>query len=452
MSSPTESRLTRTSAATAYTRTGFGSTRSTRSTTDLAVRGVQGWRRLRRTAARVARAVADTVSPAGWVVVGVALAGLVCGLGFGWLEFAVAGGAALLLLALSVPFLFGARAYEVTLRLAHDRVVAGTPVEGALVVSNVGRRTALPGRVDLPVGEGLVDVHVPLLRPGHDISETVVIPTLRRGVITIGPARTVRGDPLGILTREATWQETHTLYVHPVTTALRSTATGLIRDLEGSPSRRIVDADFSFHALRPYVPGDSPRQVHWKSTAKTGAMMVRQYEETRRSRMILVLGLGGDEYADDDEFELAVSATASIGVRGIRDGRDVDVVAGAEIPEFARNRMRTFRTLTTISSRTLLDDLAGIDRGENPSPLRDVATLASGRHPDASIAFLVCGSTLTPAQLQSAALAFGSEVAVIALVCAPTATPGIRRLGGMTVVSIGLLDDLRQLLAKGGQS
>ncbi|PFN81756.1 DUF58 domain-containing protein, partial [Bacillus thuringiensis] len=81
------------------------------------------------------------------------------------LEFAVAGGAAVLLLALSVPFLFGARAYEVTLRLEHDRVVAGTPVEGALVVANVGRRVALPGRVDLPVGDGLVDVAVPLLRP-----------------------------------------------------------------------------------------------------------------------------------------------------------------------------------------------------------------------------------------------------------------------------------------------
>lgn len=449
MSSSTESRLTRMSAATGYTRTGFGSGRGT---TVLAVRGLHGWRRLRRAAARVGRSAADTVSPTGWVVVAVAVIGLAAGLAFGLLEFAVAGGAAALLLLLSVPFLFGARAYEVTLRLAHDRVVAGTPVEGRLVVANVGRRTALPGRVDLPVGDGLVDVHVPLLRPRHEIAETVVIPTRRRGIVTVGPARTVRGDPLGILTREATWQETRTLYVHPVTTALRSTATGLIRDLEGSPSRTIVDADFSFHALRPYVPGDSPRQVHWKSTAKTGAMMVRQYEETRRSRMVLVVGRGGDEFADDDEFELAVSAAASIGVRGIRDGRDVAVVTGAEIPEFARGRMRTFRTLTTISTRTLLDDFAGLDRGVNPSRLREVASLASTRHGDASIAFLVCGSPLTPTQLQSAALAFGPEVAVVALVCAPTAEPGIRRLGSMTVISIGLLDDLRQLLAKGAQS
>ena len=50
------------------------------------------------------------------------------------------------------------------------------------------------------------------------------------------------------------------------------------------------------------------------------------------------------------------------------------------------------------------------------------------------------------------ALAFGGDVAVVALVCAPTEKPGIRRLGPLTVISIGLLDDLRPLLAKGSAS
>ncbi|WP_394280386.1 DUF58 domain-containing protein [Microbacterium sp.] len=449
MSFPTESRLTRTATSTGYARTRYDDT--ARSTV-LAVRGVQSWRRVRAIARAVWRAIVDTVTPVGWVVLGVAVLGLAVGLPLGLLEFAAAGGAALLLLVLSVPFLFSARAYQVRLLLAHDRVVAGTPVTGELVVTNVGRSVALPGRVDVPVGAGLVDVNVPLLRPRHDFREKVVIPTAARGIITVGPARTVRGDPLGILTREATWEDTHTLYVHPVTTALRSTAAGFIRDLEGSASRTIVDADFSFHALRPYVPGDSPRQIHWKSTAKTGALMVRQYEETRRSRMVIALALGENEYASDDEFELAVSAAASIGIRGIRDGRDVDVVVGGEVPEFARRAVRTIRELTTVSTRTLLDDLAGIDRSERVNPLRDVTSLAAETHPDVSVAFLLCGSTVTPAQLQSASLAFSSEVAVAALVCAPSAEPGIRRLGSMSVLSIGLLDDLRHLLAKGAQS
>lgn len=451
MSFNTESRLTRTSVAdgTGFARTRYGTTART---TVLAVRGVQSWRRVRRAAVATGRWIAETITVAGWLVIGALVIGLGVGLAFGWVEFAVAGFVALLLLALSVPFLFSARAYDVDLQLEHDRVVAGTQVEGTLVVTNIGRGPALPGRIDVPVGEGIVDVHVPLLRHEHRHTEQVVVPTQRRGVITVGPARTVRGDPLGILKREHAWEDTHTLYIHPVTTALRSTTTGFVRDLEGSASRAIVDADFSFHALRPYVPGDSQRQIHWKSTAKTGTLMVRQYEETRRSRMVITLGLADGEYASDDEFELAVSAAASLGVRGLRDGRDIDVVVGGEVPEFARRTVRTIRELTTITSRTLLDDLSGVERTELVSPLRDAASLAAESHPDVSIAFLVCGSTLTPAQLQSAALAFPADAGVIAVVCAPDAEPGFTRLGTISVLSIGLLDDLRQLLAKAAQS
>jgi len=448
---PSESRLTRTvaSTGTAHARTRYATARST---TVLAVRGDRAWRRARTAVVTAWRGVSETVTPAGWLLLTAAVAGIALGVAFGWVEFAVAGIIAAALLVLSVPFLFSARSYDVDLTLGHDRVVAGAQVQGTLRVTNIGRGLALPGRIDVPVGDGLVDVYVPMLRHGHEHEQQVVVPAERRGVITVGPAHTVRGDPLGILKREATWDDTHTLYVHPVTTSLHSTSTGFIRDLEGQASRTIVDADISFHALREYVPGDSQRQIHWKSTAKTGTLMVRQYEESRRSRMIIALALGEGEYGTDDEFELAVSAAGSIGIRGIRDGRDVDVVVGGDVPEFARRTVRTIRELATVSTRTLLDELSGVERTTLVGPLGDVTSLARETHSDASIAFLVCGSTLTPRLLQAAALAFPSDVAVVAVVCDPEAEPGFRRLGTLTVLTIGLLDDLRHLLARGAQS
>ncbi len=452
MSSNTESRLTRTAAATGGT--GFSRTRysTSSSSTALALRGLRWWRRLRVTVAVMWDWISGTLSVAGWMLVATAVIGIVVGSAFGWIEFAVAGIVAAVLVLLSVPFLFSARSYDVDLALGHDRVVAGTQVAGTLTVTNVGRSIALPGRIDIPVGEGLVDVYIPLLRKEHGHTEQVVVPTHRRGVIQVGPARTVRGDPLGILTREATWADMHTLYVHPLTTALRSTSAGFIRDLEGSASRTVVDSDISFHAIREYVPGDAQRQVHWKSTAKTGTLMVRQYEETRRSRMVIALAVSESEYGTDDEFELAVSAAASIGVRGIRDGRDVDVVIGGEAPEFVRASARTIRELATVSARTLLDELCAVERGPRVSALGEVTSLAAETHPDASIAFLVCGSTQTARSLQAAALAFPSNVGVVAIICNPEAEPGYRRLGSMSVMSIGLLDDLRQLLARGAQT
>lgn len=452
MTNDTQSRITRissTSTSTSSTRTRYDTSRQT---TVIVVGGIRFWRRMRRAVARAAEAVGDTVTPGGWLLVGAAAVGLGVGLPFGWIEFAVAGLVAVVLLVCAVPFLFSARAYDVSLGLTRDRVVAGSEVAASLRVENVGAGVALPGRVDVPVGVGLIDVPIPLLRKGAVHEEDLSIPALRRGVLDVGPARAVRGDPLGILRREVTWEDVHTLYVHPVTTSIPSTATGFVKDLEGNPSSLVVDSDISFHAIREYAPGDSQRHIHWKSTAKTGTLMVRQYEETRRSRMVIVLASGDDEYASDEEFELAVSAAASLGVRGIRDGRDVSVVVGGEVPEFARRTVRTSRDLATVTARTLLDDLAGIDKTERVSPLSDVASLAVEGHGDVSIGFLVCGSAPTLRMLQHAALAFPADVGVAALVCDPTAEPGYRTLGTTAIVTIGLLEDLRHILARSAKS
>lgn len=452
MSIDGHSRLTRTAQSTGAgntTRTRFSTTRQS---TVMAVRGVQLWRRMLAWLTRLWRRIRTTVTPAGWLMLGAAILGLGLGWTYGWMEFIGAGLIAATLLVLSVPFLFRGRAYDVRLALEHDRVVAGTPATGVLTVRTTKGGIVLPGRVDVPVGEGLVDVAVPLLRAGHEYSEDVVIPTDRRGVITVGPVRTVRGDPLGILARETTWDDTHTLFVHPVTTVLRSTNAGFIRDLEGSASRTVVDADISFHAIREYAPGDSPRQIHWKSTAKTGTLMVRQYEETRRSRMVIALAVSEAEYASDDEFELAVSAAGSLGVRGIRDGRDIDVFVGGEVPEFARHSLRSMREFTTISTRTLLDDLAGVDRAEFVTGVNDVAELAAEARPDVSVGVIVCGSTQGLRELQRAAMAFPADVSVLAIVCDPESEPAMRAVGSLSVITIGLLDDLRHLLARGAQS
>ena len=449
MSFPTESRLTRAGSTATSGPTSRTRYATAPATTDAVVRGIRLWRRVRAAAATGWRWVSESVGTAGWLLLGTAAVGLGLGLVFGWIEFVTAGAIAATLLLLAVPFMFGMRAYAVDLSLGHDRVVAGSDIAGSLEVRNVGKGVALPGTVDIPIGDGIVEIHVPLLRHDGVFRTDVAIPTQRRGILTIGPVSTVRGDPLGLLRREHTWEDVHTLYVHPVTTTIPSTSTGFIRDLEGNPSSLIVDADISFHAIREYVPGDAQRQIHWKSTAKTGTLMVRQYEETRRSRMLIALACGEDEYASPEQFELAVSAVGSLGVRGIRDGRDVNVVVGGELPEFTRRVTRTIREFATVSTRTLLDDLSGVERLGSVNSLIDVASLAVEAHRDVSVGFLVCGSTVPALTLQSAALAFPGDIGVVAIVCDPEAEPGVRRLGRVAVVTIGLLDDLRQILARG---
>lgn len=414
--------------------------------------GRRALRGIRTTAGSVTTWLGETVTSAGWLLLAVLVVGVVGGLTLGWVEAWVVAGIALLLLLFCIPFLFGGHDYRVHLALDRDRVVAGTDVNAQLEIRNQSHRLSLPGIVDIPVGEGLVEAHVPLLLAGAEHRENLVIGAHKRGVITVGPMTIARGDPIGILRREVAWPQVEQVFVHPITVPIPSTSAGNIKDLEGSPTKDIVSADLSFHAIRQYAPGDSRRHVHWKSTAKTGVLMVRQYEETRRARVAVVLDLNLDEYADDDEFEMAVSAAASLGVQGVRDGREVLVAVSADIPEITRNTVLSIRSLPTLTPRTLLDGMSEIESSERALHLETVTALTVQTYPDLSIAFVVTGSQPSLTRLRTAALAFPTEVVTVAVRVEPGAEPTLRATGDLTVMTIGALHDLKYMIARGALS
>jgi len=379
-----------------------------------------------------------------------AIAGSILGASLGWVEAFVVAGIALVLLLLSIPFLFGGHDYRVHLTLDRDRVVAGAEVGGCLDITNRSKRVALPGLVDIPVGDGLVEAHVPLLLGGAQHREQLTISARRRGVINVGPMTVSRGDPVGILRRELSWPDVQQIFVHPVTVPIPSTSAGLIRDLEGLPTNDIVDSDLSFHAIRAYAPGDSQRNIHWRSTAKTGTLMVRQYEESRRSRIAIIMSLSElDEYASDDEFEMAVSVAASLGAQGIRDGREVLVTASEEIPELVRTQVRTIRSLPTRSAKVMLDAMSEIESSPRAMSLEDVARLTVQQNPELSIAFFITGSTLPLTRLRTAAIAFPTNVRVVAVRCELGAEPTLRGAREISVITIGALHDLKYMMARG---
>ena len=117
-------------------------------------------------------------------------------------------------------------------------------------------------------------------------------------MVVVGPVRSVRGDPLSLLRRELVWTDATELFVHPRTVPLQGSAAGFIRDLEGQVSRSLTNSDVAFHALRGYVPGDDRRYVHWRTSARTGTLMVRQFEETRRSHLLVALSTAAGDYTD----------------------------------------------------------------------------------------------------------------------------------------------------------
>lgn len=416
--------------------------------TRFAVWAVRSWGEIRTVAQAAWARISGTVTPIGWLALATALVLLPVGLVLGWTEFIVAGLIAVTVLVIAVPFLAGSLAYRVGFDLPVERVVAGTEVAGTLTVTNAARRLQLASRIDVPIGAGLTDVWVPLLRPGHTHGEQLIIPAYRRGIIDIGPVTTVRTDPLGTLKREASWAEVHRLFVHPKTVDVPSTSSGFVRDLEGTPSRDVVAEDISFHQIREYQPGDGRRHVHWKSTAKSGRLMVRQFEETRRARLAIVLAMHESEFATDDEYELAVSIVGSLGIRAIRDGREIAVVASDLILDVAKRSVRAIRSLTVTTPTALLDDLATVERSAAAMEFEEVCSLSTRAMTDLSIVFVVCGSSVSRGRLMQLPLRFDPGVQVVAIVADPGAHPGYRLLGDVGVLTIPLLEDFRRMLRR----
>lgn len=447
----TESRMSRTGTST-RTRTQTV-TRYTSTRTGL-VEGSVFWGRLTsrsvgRVFAAAGRWLGETVLAPGWLFLALVALGVAVGATLGWVEgwaLAVIAGT---LLILSIPFLLGGHDYGVRLVLEKDRVVAGTDVRARLSVTNRASRVSLPGVIDIPVGEGLVEVQVPLLFATAEHHEELTIGAHRRGVIDIGPMTIGRGDPIGILRREVSWPQVERLYVHPVTIPIPSTSAGLIKDLEGTPTRDIVDSDLAFHAIRQYAPGDSRRHIHWKSTAKVGTLMVRQYEETRRASLAVILDLNTEEYASEEEFEMAVSAAASVAVQAVRDGREVIATTSAEVPELSRNVLQSITTLPTVTGRTLLDSMSTVEGSERAFRLDAVTALTAQSFAGMSIAFLVTGSIMELPRLRACSVQLPANVTAVAIRSVPGAEPRVNSMGGMTVLTIGALGDLKHLMARG---
>jgi uncharacterized protein (DUF58 family) len=383
------------------------------------------------------RKITAAIRPLAWVLMAIAVGFWVIGQIAGWSEFTIAAAVIAIAVGVCALFLIGRTAYDVSLDLARTRVVVGERAVGALTLANRGSRAILPSRVVLPVGSGRGEFGIQRLAPGEEAEELFAIPTQRRGVVKVGPVSVVRGDPLGLFERAHRRDDPVDLFVHPRTVLFDGQSLGYLRDLEGLPAADLSRDDVSFHALLEYQPGDDLRHVHWKSTARTGTMMVRQYEETRRSHFVIGLSRSAADYATADDFELGISAAGSIGLRALRDSQRVDVrVQGRELPAG--------------TGKQLLDSLAAVENSKaKEGGIADLAGIVSATMPLASVVVLVCGSRVPSDDLRLACsrLPFGAKV--LAVVTDTTATaPTLRRIGDADVVTVGALEQVPLALQK----
>nr|WP_205863990.1 DUF58 domain-containing protein [Planosporangium mesophilum] len=246
---------------------------------------------------------------------------LAIGFGFGYPELAVLGCGALVAVLLAVGYALWRPVLGVTRRAEPDRVMRGEDCGMTLTVRNGSRLLAATLVADDRCGPTVVPVPVLRLRPGNDTVTEYPVPTSRRGIVTIGPLRVVRRDPLGLATVGRAHGEVARVWVYPRVHLLSAVPVGVVRSLDGRVDR-VPHGTITFDALREYVVGDELRHVHWRTTARIGELMVREHLDTSLPRLVLLLddrlaahpdgttGTGNDLTADS--FEAACEAAASI--------------------------------------------------------------------------------------------------------------------------------------------
>ena len=336
---------------------------------------------------------------------------------------------------LAVPWLLVPMRVRASLALRPPRAVAGERVDVTLSPGNEGRLSLWQPLVNLPVGERDVWLRMPTLPPDELRSHEVVVDDLERGVLEVGPATAVRSDPLALLRRTVRWCDPIELYVRPRMALLSTLGSGQVRDLEGVPSDRVSMSDLAFHALREYVPGDDLRHVHWRSSARAGELLVRQYHDTRRNHATVVLDPAPDGYRSDEEYELGVSVAASLIMCAAREEYDVSLVSGRE-------------QITSVPAGAVLDATCRVQREPSAAPLAGEVRQAMILAPETSLLFVDTGAAVADLDdLAAALVTVPAETRCVVLRAAPGETPSVLRQHGYEVITVGSLAELQPVLA-----
>jgi uncharacterized protein (DUF58 family) len=307
----------------------------------------------------------------GWTIAVAALSALAIGRVFGIIELFIIGtGLGLVVVAAVVVVRFH-RPDLLVARWVHPSVLTVGDT-GRVDIQIENRSTVRSPRVDLtePVGpSNTAHMTIAALRSGDHVTAGYRVPATRRGVLMVGPATLERRDVLGLASRThiATSATEITVAPQAFEMAMPSLGNGILGRHLLALSQRMGPGEF--HSLRDYVPGDEIRSIHWRASARSEELKVRQHEAQGVRRCIIVLDRDVDAYPaptnDDDAhvFERAIMAAASLAISSERAGLTTRFVTGGGIdlrgPDVGARALRTLAPIQLGPGLTELERDAG---------------------------------------------------------------------------------------------
>lgn len=163
---------------------------------------------------------------------------------------------------------------------------------------------------------------------------------LRRGKLNFAGAVIAKPDLLGLFRRLSFIAEPQSCLVLPARYPVQSLCLAGNRQYQsgGVSLANSVGDSSEFMALREYRQGDAVNHIHWKSLARHGKLIVKEYQDEYFVRRALVL----DTYADNlanELFEAAVSVAASLAMSERQNDALLDLMfVGHEAYRFTTGR------------------------------------------------------------------------------------------------------------------
>ena len=228
-------------------------------------------------------------------------------------------------------------------RVLPERVMAGEPTSVEVILQN--DKKFLSAWVIL-IQDWITSAHEQLqaevlitrVPPKEERSVRYRVRLMQRGQYRLGPLTLRTRFPLGFVERGLHVSTTDSVIVYPRIGRMTHSWQRKLQfaaDLAPQMSPRSGPFDDEFHTLREYRPGDDPRAIHWRTSARRNELMIREFRESRDHRLVVLLDPWQPARPDDDDrehVELAFSLAGSICVHHLRGSRDthLSVVGGGQ--------------------------------------------------------------------------------------------------------------------------
>lgn len=286
----------------------------------------------------------------------------------------------ILLLLIVVSWLWsraGASQLDASVKRPPGPFSVGDVISERITIYNRGRTPK--AWVEVEDKTSVPDIHFKHVAPlgfmvPFNVAESDAVLT-KRGEFTLGPLVVRVADPFGLFPREIEFEGAEKVLVYPRVVPIPDFAAPNPH-LVGEHSRRhranMVSTDVS--SVREYAAGDSIGRIHWLTTARTGKLMVKQFDQGSSSHLWLVFdqfkeAQAGEGAESTDEYGATLAASiierytrGFLPVGYSAHGSEMLVAAPDQSAAHRENVMRHIAASQPLGNTPLMQVLGGMER------------------------------------------------------------------------------------------